>query len=98
MVKVDYIDENGIQRRVLLKTEYESPEKGIPLDVYSVLNEFYADTNDNFRKVLYETLWAMGLIEPHHFQAPDARKKFRQALQSSLSRDATDAIRYIMRE
>lgn len=95
MIKVDYRDNNGVMRRVQLMNEHEPPEKGIPVDCYTLLDEFYHDTSERFRKALYNQLWAMGLIEKHHFLQPDSKKKFRQALQSTLARDSTDAIRYL---
>lgn len=95
MAIVDYTDRDGVSRRVELKTEHENPAKGIPLDVYYILDEFFEGTNEEFRIALYKRLYNAGLVEAKDFTHRDARKKIRQALQATLSRDATDIIRYI---
>ena len=96
MIKIDYTDSDGLRRRVLVKSEYDNPEKGIPCDIFEVLKEFYADASSEFRMKLFTRLWDVGLIEPHHLASADANKKYRQALNSSLARDSVDAIRFVM--
>lgn len=96
MTKLDYTDKNGLRRRVLVKSEYDNPEKGIPIDVYDVLDEYLEDASTTFRHKLYTRLWDMGLIEANDFLAATAKQRVRQALNSSLARDAVDITRHIL--
>ena len=95
MTIVDYTDENGVTRRVDVKSEHDNPAKGIPVDVYYILDEYLEETTPEFRNAFYKRLYDRGLVEHQDFLQPDARTKVRQALQATLSRDATDMIRYI---
>lgn len=95
---LDYTDDNGVQRRVRVQHEHQSPDKGIPVDMYGILAELYIDTPQAFRTRLFNGLWHRGLIERQDFMKPDATKRFRQALNSALARDATDSIRYVMEQ
>ena len=96
MVKVDYVDSNGLNRRVLLKNEYDNPQKGIPIDVYETINELYSNATNEFKNGFYTRLWNMGLVEPHNFASNDAKTKVRQCLNASLACDATDLTRRIL--
>lgn len=96
MVKIDYTDSNGLKRRVLVQTEYDPPEKGIPIDTYELLREFYEDASTEFVKSLYTRFWDMGLIEAIDFQQPANKAKIRQAINATIRCDATDLQRYIV--
>lgn len=96
MKKIDYVDNNGLRRRVLVKTEYDAPEKGIPIDVYELLLEFYEDASTQFVRSLYERLWDMKIIERTDFMQPVNKAKIRQAINSTIRCDATDLQRYII--
>lgn len=95
MITKDYTDDRGIKRRVWVLSESDDPSMGMYADVYEDLEIFYEDTSLEFRKRLYERLWAIGLIEPSDFRKPKAKAKYRQTLQFAIANDATDAIRYI---
>jgi hypothetical protein len=96
MKKIDYTDSNGLRRRVLVKSEYDPPERGIPIDVYELLIEFYDDASTQFVHKLYNILWDLNLVEPSDFQQPANKAKIRQAINSALKRDSTDLQRYIL--
>lgn len=92
---VDYTDKDGVTRRVDVNSEHDNPDKGIPIDVYYILDEYLSETSQDFRNDFYNRLYQVGLIEKNDFENPNARTKVRRALQSTLARDATDIIRYI---
>jgi len=92
----DYIDENGIQRRVLMPEDSRvSPDEGIPADAFYLLEALYADAPVAFRKELFGHLWTMGLIEPRDYLMPDAVEKYQRALRLTIRHDALSAIRII---
>ena len=95
MIKKDYINQQGIQRRVWLLNTLDDPEQGMPADVFDDLDELYQDASQAFRDKLYSRLWQLNLIEPQDFQKSSAIKRYRQALQFAIKHDATDAIRHI---
>lgn len=96
MHKIDYEDENGMKRRVILKNEYDNPSKGIPCDCYELLKEFYRDASTDFIQKLYSRLWEFGVIELQDFVKPENKSKVRQAINSTIASDATDLTRYVL--
>lgn len=98
MAIVDYQNESGWMRRVRVKSKHDDPRKGIPIDIFGVLDERLSDTPVTFRKEFYDRLWSLDLIEPHHLQHKDATRKFRQALNSAIACDSTNSIRYVLEQ
>jgi hypothetical protein len=90
---VDYRDENGVMRRVLLPADSDryDPEEGVPLDLYGDLDELYQDAPPVFRYNLYQMLYDRGLIEPADFLAPGALDIYRQVILSIIKHDGLSA-------
>lgn len=95
---VDWIDERGIQRRSVVPNSEANPAEGVPKDVFDLLDVFLHETPITFRRKFYGYLWAFELIEPQDYATKNAHRKVRQALNSAVSRDATDIIRYLDEE
>lgn len=93
LIKLDYLDEHGSQRRVFVPDNgYAAPEEGIPADMYGQLDRLYADATPDFRRRLYDALWRRGLIEPVDFLQKDTADKYRAAMLEVLRFDALNAI------
>jgi len=95
MIKKDWIDASGVRRRSWLQFEADSPEQGMPADVFDDLDILYQGTSETFRIILYGRLWDLNLIEPQDYDTNIAIRHYRQALQFAIRHDATDAIRHI---
>lgn len=91
-IKKEFQDERGIMRRVVVDKANTRPSEGIPIDVFDVLDEMFEDCPLSFRKILYNGLWARGLIEKEDFSKRTALNDLRSALQASIARDASDII------
>ena len=90
-IPVDYVDSEGIKRRVLVPTDDgASPEEGIPVSV--PVDELYRHMPLSFRQQLVEALWAVGLIEPADFSQRDAPERTRAALLSVVKHDTMDIL------
>lgn len=97
MPKKQFRDDDGINHVSLVKSEYEDASIGIPIDVYHILDEFYADNiPPSFRQRLYDQLWNIELREPQDFLKPDAKQRYMQALRHAIASDAVDATRFIL--
>lgn len=93
LIKLDYTDEHGNQRRVFVPEQgHFAPEEGIPADMYGQLDALYTDTPASFRHRLYNALWRRGLIEPADFLRKDAGDLYRSAMLETLRFDALNAI------
>jgi hypothetical protein len=82
---VDYVDEQGIPRRVWLPDEGGLPQEGIPASIN--LDELYAHAPHEFKVKLYQALWDVNLIQPKDFFAPGAPERIRAALLSVIRED-----------
>lgn len=90
--RVDYVDSDGIRRRVLLPANAGAdPTEGIPLSV--PVDSLYAHMPPSFRKDLIEALWAVGLIEADDYFKPGAVERIRAALLSVVKRDTMDILK-----
>lgn len=90
MQTIDFTDERGVKRRVLLPDTGGDPNEGIPvsLDVGSL----YRHMPPEFISRLTNELWAQGLIEPRDFLAPGAPERIRAALLSVVKHDTMDIL------
>jgi hypothetical protein len=89
--RLDYVDSNGIKRRVLVPADDGAcPEEGIPISL--PVDELYAHMPLEFRQRLVEALWAVGLIEPSDYLQRDAPERTRAALLSVVKRDTMDIL------
>lgn len=87
--KVDYEDEHGCMRRVLLPVDtHYPPEEGIPVDFYEEIFELYRHTPPEFCYNLIKALYARNLVEPEDFMDSDAKKRYQAAMLSVLKHDA----------
>lgn len=83
-MKQDYIDAQGIPRRVLIP-EGEDPAQGIPISLD--LDDLYGHLPTEFRRRLYEEFHAQGLVEACDFLRPEAGNRFRAAMLSLIKHD-----------
>ena len=89
--RLDYVDREGIKRRVLMPSDDgTSPDEGIPISL--PVDELYAHMSLEFRQRLVEALWAVGLIESSDFLQRDAPDRIRAALLSVVKRDTMDIL------
>lgn len=88
--KVDYIDKNGIQRRVLIPDGVSDYSEGIPVSL--PVDSLYQHCSIEFRRALIDELWARDLIEPCDFRRAGAGELITAALRSVVKRDALDII------
>ena len=91
---VDYVDDNGIKRRVLVPQQAESvaPAEGVPLSLD--VDRLYADCPLAFRQRLVTELWAVGLVQKADFLAPDAANRIRAALLATVKQDTVAIINF----
>lgn len=91
-VKVDFIDKEGIKRRVLMPEGDTdgSTDEGIPISL--PVDSLYEQMPLTFRKRLVEELWNVGLIEPEDFLRGDAPNRIRAALMSVIRKDTMDIL------
>lgn len=88
--KVDYIDKDGIQRRVLIPAGVSDYSEGIPVSV--PVDSLYQHCSIEFRRAIIEELWARNLIEACDFKRPGAGELITAALRSVIKHDALDII------
>lgn len=87
LVPIDYRDEFGIMRRVLLPAG-ASPQEGIPISL--PVDELYGHMPIEFRQRLMEALWARELVEPRDFLRAGAAELIRSAWLSVVKYDVMD--------
>lgn len=84
-VRRDYIDLDGIPRRVLIPESETDNAMGIPVSLE--LSDLFGHMPVPFQQSLYEALHAQGLVEASDFFLPDAGKRFRAAMLSVIKHD-----------
>lgn len=84
---LDYIDEDGIKRRVRLPSNDVDPSEGIPLSLDIDRMEVFKECPLEFRRRLIAELWAQGLVEPSDFIGLDKAEKIRRALLAAVKGD-----------
>ncbi len=91
VTRVDYIDAEGIKRRVILPSDDGvNPEEGIPISV--PVDTLFEHAPIEFRRALVDALWANGLIEKDDFLRKDAPDKIRASLLSVTKHDTMDIL------
>lgn len=89
--RVDYVDAEGINRRVLLPVDDgTNPDEGIPISV--PVDRLYEHMPVAFRRDLVAALWAVGLVESDDFLRKDAPDRIRAALLSVVKHDTMDIL------
>lgn len=93
MRTVDFIDDEGIQRRVLLPDDTAaSVDEGIPRSLR--VDELYSTASLAFRVRLVQELWNRGLVEPCDFLRPEAPELIRSALLAAVKMDTFDILTF----
>lgn len=93
MSRIDYVDREGIKRRVLLPADSGSPpDEGIPISV--PVDALYGHMPLAFRIALVDALWAVDMIEFDDFLRPGAAQVVQAALLSVVRHDALDMIAF----
>lgn len=90
MVRVDFVDKNGIQRRVELPTGITDYNEGVPVSLDA--DRLYMHCSPDFRRKLVEELWARDLIEPCDFKRAGAPELIRAAIQACVKADTLDIL------
>lgn len=85
----DFVDEQGIPKRVLLPQGETDPQTGIPVSLD--LSGLYDHMPDGFLRDLYGALHAQGLVEPGDYFKPGAADHFRAAMLTVIRRDFLNA-------
>lgn len=88
---VDYLDEDGIPRRVLVPQDVDVSE-GIRLS--ADIDRLYKECPVDFRRRLVLELNAVGLIEPKDFLGHDASTRVRAALQQAIKSDTMSILAF----
>jgi len=88
--KVDYLDSNGIHRRVLLPNDDADANEGIPLSL--PLESLFGHMPVSFQARLSSELFERGLVEPSDFFKPGAAELTRGAILSVCKHDALSII------
>ncbi len=88
--RLDYVDQEGIKRRVRVPDAYTDPVEGIPVSV--PVDNLYLHMPLAFRVALVNELWAVGLIEPADFAAGNAPERVRAALLAVVKHDTFDIL------
>ena len=87
---IDFTDERGLKRRVLLPDTGGDPNEGIPVSLD--VGTLYRHMPPEFIVRLTDALWAQGLIEPRDFLAAGAPERIRAALLATVKSDTMDII------
>lgn len=90
LTKLDYTDDQGIKRRVLLPVGDTNVREGIPLSLD--IDSIYPHCPVEYIRNLTDELWARGLIEPCDFKKPGAPELIRSALLAVAKRDTLDIL------
>lgn len=89
-VKRDYVDRDGIQRRVLIPPDVTDYGEGVPLSLD--VDVLFRHCGIDFVRDLSAELWARGLIEPADYLKAGAAELITAALRSVVKRDALDIL------
>lgn len=84
-IKADYLDSDGIKRRVLLPAGVTAYEEGIPVSLDA--DRIFVNSSIDFRRRLVDELWARGLIEPCDFNRAGAPELVRAAIVAANKAD-----------
>lgn len=95
-IKMDYVDREGIQRRVLLPEGDHNVQEGIPLSL--MVDSLYSHCPVEYRVRITDELWARGLIEPCDFIKPGASELIRSAILAAVKSDVLDIITLATKE
>lgn len=90
LIKVDYVDSDGIQRRVELPAGVSNYAEGIPVSLDA--DRLFVDCSPDFRRKLVQELWARGVVEPCDCLKPGAAELITAAIRSAVKVDALDII------
>lgn len=90
--RVDYVDAQGIRRRVLLPAGISDYKEGIPVSLD--VDALFGHTSLEFRRALVEELWARELVEPCDFKRPGAAELIRASLLAVVKQDALSIISF----
>ena len=90
VIRVDYVDKQGIKRRVLLPAGVSDPSEGIPVSL--PVDRLYEHCSIDFRRELIEELYARNLVEPADFQKAGAAELVTAAIRSVIKHDALDIL------
>lgn len=89
--KVDYRDNEGIQRRVLLPSDDGlNPDEGIPISL--PVDSLFSDMPLTFRVKLVDAFYAVGLVEASDFLVSGAAQRIQAALLSVVKHDVMDIL------
>lgn len=83
--RVDFVDSDGIKRRVMIPPGVTAYDEGIPVSLDA--DRLYLNCSLDFRRRLVDELWARGLVEPCDFKRPGAPELTRAAVQAALKAD-----------
>lgn len=88
---VDYIDEDGIKRRVLVPADVD-PGEGIRLSCD--IDRLYENAPKDFVIRLVAELWAVGLVTKDDYKTPGAETRIRAALLAAVKHDTMSIINF----
>lgn len=91
-VKREFVDRDGIRRRVLVPADVTDYSEGIPVSL--PVDTLFAHCAVEYRRSLIEELWARGLVEPCDFMKPGAPELITAALRAVNKKDALDIISF----
>jgi len=93
VTRIDYRDNDGIMRRVLVPTSGEAePSEGVPVSL--PVDYLYEHMPIEFRQRLMEALYTNGFIEPDDYLKAGAAERIRAAWLSVIKRDVLDIQQY----
>ena len=93
-VDLDYMDDDGIKRRVRLPSNDVDPSEGIPLSLDVDRMPIFQECPLEFRRRLVAELWAQELVEPKDFIGLDKTDKIRRALLAAVKGDTMQIITF----
>ena len=89
---VDYTDDEGFKRRVLVSNIETDLKEGIPLSLD--VDRLYPDAPLAFRRQLNNELWDQELIVAQDFLQPNAPNRIRSALLATVKHDTMAIITF----
>lgn len=92
VITVSVVDEQGIERRVLLPHAGIDPREGIPVSL--PVDELYQHMPIEFRQRLVQELLAVGLVEPCDFLKSGAVKLIQAAILAVVKNDVLSIISF----
>lgn len=95
-IKHDFVDREGVMRRVLLPDGDHNVNEGIPISL--PVDSLYEHCPIEFRRKLIEELFARGLVEPCDFLKSGASELIRSAILATVKSDVLDIITLASKE